>query len=443
MSATAQHLEAELEAMLRAPSLRRLALVTALVLLLGVGGMTTWAAVTPLERAVIAGGALVTEGRRKTITLLEAGILHELVVREGETVRAGQALLRLDVTQAEAAANQARVQYWAQAARTARLRAEQEGLREMRLPPNAEAEAASDPGLAALLAAEPLLLAARWAAYDGAIALQRTRIAQLHEHTQALAAQRVAMTTRLRATREELAGVNQLLARGYATRTRAWELQRNEAELLGNLGQYQAQEAQAREQIGQTELEMANVTLARQQDVARQLQDARAQLADAAERLRSARDVLQRREVLAPETGTVTDIRFFTRGSSIAAAQPVLDIVPLDDRLVAEARVATGDIEQVHVGQRANVRLSAYRSRELPPLPGRVIYVSADRQDDGRGNEFFLVRVELDPDALAQAGGPTLAAGMPTEVFLLGEQRTALDYLIRPLRDSLRRSLRD
>lgn len=435
----AETLQAEMDAVLPAPSLRRLMLVSALVLLLGVGGLLGWAAVTPLERAVIATGALIAEGKRKTVSLLEPGILRDLLVREGQQVAAGQSLLRLDATQAEATANQARALYWGQMARVARLMAEQSWQREMHLPDGAAA-AAADPAIAGLLEAERRLFVARWAAFDGANGVQRARIAQLHEQIGALAAQRSATATRLRATREELAGVNQLLASGFATRTRLWEMQRNEAELLGNLGQYAGQEAQTREQLAQAEVEMANLALNRQQEVARELQDARAQLADAEQRLRGALDILGRREVTAPEAGTVTDIRFFTPGSSIAAGVPLLDLVPAGDRLVVEARVALNDVEQVRVGQPARLRLAAYRMQDLPLVEGRVIYLSADRQVDPQSGAYFLARVEMTPGAEPAVA---LAAGMPVEAYLLGERRTALDYVVRPLHDSLRRALRD
>lgn len=442
-TAAADALEAELDAALPPPSLKRLAAASLLVMALGIGGLGAWAAATPIERAVIGVGSLVAEGRRKTITLLEPGILRTLLVAEGERVAAGQPLLRLDITQAEAVSNQARASYWAQAARVARLRAEQADAREMR-PPEGAAAAMADPGIAGLLESERRLFDARRAAFEGAVGLQRTRVAQLQEQMAAMTAQRDATATRLRAVREELAGVSQLLARGYATRTRQWELQRAEAEALGNLGQYRAQEAGSREQIAQAEWEMANLRLNRQQEVARELQEAQALLADAQERLRGAADVLQRREVVAPEGGVVTDLRFFTPGSSIGAGQPVLDLVPLDDRLVAEARVALNDVEQVRVGQAARLKLSAFRSQEVPLLDGKVIYVSADRQTDPQLGAYFLARVEFDRGALERlAPGVALNAGMPVEAYLIGERRTALDYMARPLRDSLRRSLRD
>ena len=168
-------------------------------------------------------------------------------------------------------------------------------------------------------------------------------------------------------------------------------------------------------------------------------------MADAADRLRAAHDLLARREVVAPEAGIVTDLRFFTAGSSIAAGQPVLDLVPLDSQLLVEARIAPTDIEQVQPGQRVNVRLSAYRQREVPMLTGHLSYVSADRQTDPQGASFFLVRAIIDTTAAGEGGGaiPPLAAGMPAEVFVLGERRTVMDYLLRPLRDSMRRALRD
>jgi len=435
----AEALEAEMEAVLPAPSLRRVALAAVLAMVLGAGGLVGWAAATSLERAVMATGALVAEGKRKTVTLLEPGLLHALVVREGEQVAAGQVLVQLDITQAEAAAKQMRALYWGLAARAARLRAEQAERRDWLLPQGAAA-AAADPAIGAVLEAERRLFGARWAAFDGSIELQRTRIAQLQEQRGGLVAQRTAAVTQLHTIRQELADVNQLLTRGLATRPRQLALLRSEAELLGNLGQLQAQEAQTREQSAQAQAEMANLSLNRQQDIARELQDAQTQLADAEQRLRSATDILTRREVTAPEAGTVTDIRFFTPGSSIGAGVPLLDLVPAGDRLIVEARVAPIDVEQVRVGQPARLRLAAYRSHELPLLDGQVTYVSADRQTDEQGSTYYLARVEMVPHGVE---GVTLAAGMPVDAYLLGERRSALDYILRPLRDSLRRSLRD
>ncbi len=444
MSGAADTLEAAFDAAVPQPRLGRLIALALAVLVVGVGGLLGWAALTPIERAVISQGSLVAEGRRKSVTLLEPGILRELLVREGERVAAGQPLLRLDTTQADAAAAQARAVFWTQSVRAARLVAEQQDSRRMVLPEGASAAARADPAIASLVEAEGRLFGARWEAHDGALGVSRTRVAQLREQLVAFGAQREATATRLAAIRAELEGVTQLLARGFATRTRLWELQRAEAELSGNLGQFQAQEAQTREAIAQAELELANMRLTRQQEVARELQDAQALRADAEQRLRGAEDVLARRLVTAPEPGVVTEIRFFTPGSSVAAGQPVLDLVPVDDRLVAEVRLALTDVENVRVGQPARLRLAAFRTRDVPLIDATVTYLSADRQVDPQAGSFFTARLSLDPNVLAELPpGTTLAPGMPVEGFLLGERRSALDYVIRPLTDGLRRSLRD
>jgi HlyD family secretion protein len=147
---------------------------------------------------------------------------------------------------------------------------------------------------------------------------------------------------------------------------------------------------------------------------------------------------------VAPEDGKVTNIRAFTPGASIAAGEPVLDLVPAHDRFVAEAQVQPTDIEQVEVGQRVHVRLSSYRMRTLPLVPGRVVQVAADAQTTPNGAAFYVVRAEMDLDSLGPAASDlALSAGMPTEVYVLGERRTPLDYLWSPLRNSARRTFRD
>ena len=174
------------------------------------------------------------------------------------------------------------------------------------------------------------------------------------------------------------------------------------------------------------------------------MQTTEAAVATAEQQLRAAADVLARREVLAPEDGKVTNIRAFTPGATITAGEPVLDLVPAHDRFVAEAQVQPTDIEQVEVGQRVNIRLSAYRMRSLPLVPGRVVQVAADAQTAPSGATFYVVRAEMDLDALGpQAAELVLSAGMPTEIYVLGEKRTPLDYLWSPLRNSARRTFRD
>jgi HlyD family secretion protein len=434
---------AEAEEAASTPDVRRVMAAALLLLFVGFGGLLLWAAITPIERAVVARGALVAEGRRKSIMLAEPGILQQVMVREGERVETGQVLMRLDPTVAEAAAAQARAQLRTAAVRVARLRAEQADARRFEVPSDIAAAARTDAALSAIVAAEQRLFAARWEAFDGNIGVLQRRIGVVREQLQAAGAQRASAASRLGSIRADLAGQRPLAREGFALMSRVRELERLEAQTLGDLGSYAAQEAQFRQAIAQAELELSTFRLTRAQDIARELQETQQMMVDAEQRVVAAENVRARRDLVAPEPGIVTDIRFVTPGSSITDGQPVLDLLPVDDRLIVEVRVPPGDVEQLSVGKKLNVRLAALRMRTTPLLHGRLTYVSADQQTDPQGVAYFLARGEIDAGELARIPDLRLNAGMPVEVFVLGETRSALSYLVSPIRDSMRRALRD
>jgi HlyD family secretion protein len=283
----------------------------------------------------------------------------------------------------------------------------------------------------------------RWTTYTGTQAVQDKKINQSRDQIAAFRAQASAMKQRLSYTEQELNGVNQLLASGFATKTKQLELMRNKAELTGNIGELAAKIAEAEQAIAQTELEKISTENLRKQEISKDLQDTQSAVADLTERVRGSADVVTKKLVTAPEAGTVTDIKFFTPGSSINAGQPILDIVPQDDRMVVEANIRPEDIENVHPGQHTNIRLTAYKQSRVPVLTGKLIYVSADRQHDARGNPFFLARAEIDAEALAKLKGIALYPGMPAEVLIIGGERKAIDYFISPITRSLDRAFRE
>ncbi|MBK1662312.1 HlyD family type I secretion periplasmic adaptor subunit [Paracraurococcus ruber] len=426
-----------------APSLRRLALASLAVVLLGFGGLLGWAAIARLESAVPAAGSLVAQGKRKTVSLLDSGILRELRVREGAPVAAGEVLLLLDDSQARALVEQSLIRIVSAEARSIRLRAEMEEAPALLFPEGLQRLA--PPAIAApLLAAERTLFASRRESYEGSVAVQRRRIAQLHQQIAASRAQIQATGTRLALLRQELAGVRDLLANGYATRLRHMELQRAIAEQEGNVGELEARAAEAAQAVAQAELELLNLASTRRNEAALDMQAAVTELADARARLSAAEELLRRSVVTAPEDGVVTDLRFFTPGSSITAGQPVLDIVPAQDALLVEAAVSPAEIERVAVGQRVNVRLTAFPHRKVPPLPGQLVYVGADRQVNPQGQPFFLVRARLEDGALRDLPPEVaLSPGMPADVLILGRARSPLDYFVSPLLDGMRKALRE
>jgi HlyD family secretion protein len=397
----------------------------------------------PLDSAVPAQGFIVAESHRKTVSILDGGTLKTMLVKEGDKVTAGQVLLRLDETQANAQVGQLDAQRWAAEARVARLRAEQAGEHAMAVSPELAAAAERDPSVARFVVNERNLFAARWDAYDSQVASQRAKVAQLTQQIIGLKAQQVSATKRLQYTQEELKGVAELLSRGYERKPRLLELQSTVAEITGNFGEITSHEAEARHAIAGAESDMQAVTTARLSDIAKDVQDTQAQLADVSERLRGARDILDHKDVLAPEAGTVTDIKFFTQGSSINPGLPVLDIVPAGDELVIEAQVAPNDIEHVTVGQKVNVRLLAFKQHKIPVMSGHVTYVSADKIVDAKGDSYFIARAQLEPGELKQFKGVTLSAGMPAEVLILGGERLAVDYFLQPITDAFHRAFRE
>lgn len=435
--------EIETETEDHGPSLRRIVIVSLAIIGIGFGSFFAWAFMAPLDSAVPANGTIVVNSKRKTISVLDSGILRELYVTEGSRVEQGQPLLQLDGAQVQSQLGSLKVQYWSSVGKLARLRAEQREETTIDFPPDLVEAAATDPGLADLMANEQNMLRDRLNTYHGTQAVQEKKINQLHDQISSFRAQEAAMKQRLVYTEQELTGVNELFASGFATKTRLLELKRSQAELIGNVGELRGKSAEAEQVIAQTQLEKLSAENQRKQDISRDLQDAQSSAADLAEKIRGSEDTVAKKLVIAPEAGTVTDIKFFTPGSSIVAGQPILDIVPLDDRMVVEANVRPEDIENVHPGQKINIRLTAYKANRVPVLTGKLVYVSADRQQDQKGVPFFLARAEIDGEALAGLKGVTLYPGMPAEVLIIGGERKAIDYFISPITRSLERAFRE
>ena len=425
------------------PSVRRVAMAGLLTVFVAFGGVAAWAFVTQVERAVIAQGNLIAEGRRKTITLADGGVLRTMLVKDGDRVAAGQVLFRLDTAQAQATAEQARAQYWGGLARIARLKAEQADLRSFTVPPEIEAAAVHTLTLRELIDTERRLFPARWEAFDGATEVQQRQINQLSAQVAGIPRQRQASERQLAAIQERIRGFADLARTGVGSRFRVLELIEPEQSYQSNIAQLTAQEAQLNQSIAQAQAQLAALRLNRQQDIANDMQTAAAQVAQAQQAMRAAEELLARRDVLAPEEGVITNIQLYTPGSSILAGQAVMDLVPGSDRLIVEARVALTDIEQVAVGQRANVRLLPYRARTTPLVGGRVLHVAADQQSDPANGAYFIARLEMDQAELADIPNLILSAGMPTENYIVGEPRSVAAYLLSPLRDAVRRSLRD
>lgn len=420
-------------------TMKPLVLAGATAVLVFFGGLGSWAAIAPLDSAAVAPAVLNVETRRKTVQHLEGGIVAEILVREGEPVAAGQPLLRLDGTQARANLQQLRIRQRALRALEARLVAERDGSEDVRF-----ADAGGDDALASVIADELQVFAARRRALEGEEAILRNRITQFENEIVGLNGQIAAQRKQLDLIDEELAAQQKLFERKLTGMQRLIELKRERAEIAGSRNQQIAAVARIRQRIAEEQLRILELGTARVNEVVEQLREVRTSLSDLDERILAARDVLARTEITAPLDGVIVDLRVHTVGGVIGAGEPLLDIVPEGERLVAEARVDPIDIDAVSPGLRAQVVLSAFDRRTVAPVEGVVASVSADRLTDARtGVPYYLARISLPDDALAGTGGLELSPGMQAEVMILTGEQTALGYLVRPFVRSFRRALRE
>jgi HlyD family secretion protein len=427
----------------RTPPVRAWAVAGIVILATFFLGFGSWAVLAPLSSAAVAPGAVRVEGNRKTVQHLEGGIIQELRVREGDVVQAGQVLIRLDRTQAQARYQALRHQYLSLLAADARLIAEREGRDRIAFPGALENQS-SDARVAAIVAGQKRIFETRRRSYRGQIRIFMQRIEQLYSQIAGLEAQVGSEDRQLALIAEETTDVDSLFSKGLERKARLLALRRQAAELAGRRGEHVAEIARAGQAIGETKLQILNLEERMAAEVANELKEVQAELAPTEETLGAAEDVLSRAEIRAPIAGTVVGLRFFTRGAVIGPGAPILDLVPRGDRLVIEARVNPLDIDVVEPGLPAQVRLTAFKQRRTPSLQGRIVQVSADRLDEEPpGTAYFKADVEIDPAAFARLDDISLYPGMPAEVLIMTGDRTLMDYLLAPLTDSFSRAFRE
>lgn len=434
----------EPEAVPARPPIRRLVLVALAIIALLFGGLGGWAAVVPLQSAAVAQGQVRVSTHRKTIQHLEGGIVQAILVKEGDAVTAGQVLVRLDDTRVRANLDRLKGRAAGLLATKVRLAAERDGARTLAFPEALTAAARGDPKIEEILSSQRGIFAARRRALEGRTRILRQRIGQLNKEIASLQAQVDAETRQLALITEEMDTVSMLVGKGLAEKPRLLALQRNAARIEGSRGEHLGLIARAEQRIGETELRMIDLENTFSNEVVKELEEVQGKLSDVEEQIKAAEDVLQRTEILAPQDGVVVSLRVHTPGGVIKPGEPILDIVPQNDVLLIEARINPLDIDVVHVGLPAQVRLTAYGSRHVLPLDGEVIYLSADSFTDQRtGAPYYLARIRANAEQQRRLRKVTLYPGMPAEVMILTGERTALDYALRPLFDSFARAFRE
>jgi len=407
-----------------------------LFLVFGVFGF--WSVFAPLDGAARASGVVTVESYKKVIQHLEGGIVSEILVRNGDAVKAGEPLLILDNTQPLAQLEIVNGQFVALKSREARLLAESSGAESIEFPAVLN-EAGSDAD--AEMASERQIFIARRAARNGEIEVLEQREDQLASKVTGLEAVRASKLELAASFSEELADVRELLEEGFSDKQRFRELQRNYSSYTGEAADLTASISTTQMQIGETRLQILQQDNNFLNEVVNELGEIRTRLKDAEERIIALQDVVRRTVITAPADGIVNGMQIHTVGGVVQPGVDIAEIVPQFDNLIIEANVSPIDIDRVTVGQEATISFSAFSSGLVPTIYGNVIGVSADRLiDPTNGAPYYLARVEVTPEGMADMGDLILVPGMPAEVFITTGTRTFLQYVTKPFTIALSRS---
>lgn len=422
----------------------RLALVAGfalLVILFVVGG--TWSYFAGLAGAVVAQGQLVVEGKPKTIQHLDGGIVSSILIDDGDRVETGQPLIRLDDTllNANLAIYQNRLQEGL--AQRARLVAERDGNETITW----------DDSLFDLLVIEAdigvrngqeTLFSARRETRDGQIAQLQEKIRQLDNQTNGLKALKASKSAQLAFLDEEVDGIRALREQGLVPNSQLMSLERQREELIGQNAEHDAELAGIQNTISETQIQILQIGREFRESVLAELRQVEQEVNDMTQQLYATKEQLKRVEIKAPVTGIIHELSVFTIGGVVAPAAPVLQIVPQEERLQVEAKVEPRSVDEIYPGQSAALRFSALNQRTTPELTGQVEQISANViTEEQTGASYYLVRIVVSEEELRRLDGQLLIPGMPVEVFIKTQDRSALNYFLKPLLDQMQRAFRE
>ena len=426
-----------------ARSIRRHLLVSGLASLFLVAGIGGWAAATNLAGAVVAAGHFVVDSNVKKVQHPTGGVVGEILVREGQRVTAGDVVMRLDATQTRSNLAIVTKRLDEFAVRRARLEAERDEAPAISFSA-ALMMRAGDADMAQLMAGERKLFELRREARLGQKAQLRERTLQYEKEIRGLVSQENAKVRGIALIERELKGVRELWEQGLVPIQRMMALEREGTNLDGERGRLAAAQAQSGGKIAETKLQIIQIDQDLRSEVANSLREIEAQTAEYVERKVSAEDQLKRVDLVAPQSGLVHELAVHTVGGVISPADTIMLIVPDSDRLALEAQIQPQDIDQIRLGQRTVLRMSAFNQRTTPELNGEVSRIAADlTQDQKSGLSYYVVRIAVPPRELARLGKLALVPGMPAEAFIQTGERTVISYLVKPLRDQINRAFRE
>ncbi len=420
-----------------------------LIMAVGLMGFGVWGNLAPIAGAVVASGVFVATGQNKIVQHLEGGVIREIYVREGDVVEPGQVLVDLDDTAARAELQRLFLRRVRLSAIDARLQTEMREEPEIQWPEDVAAALMASPGVRDIIGSQQMTFTARRNNMNSDIKGIDESVKALEERIQGSRIQLDAVKRQIVLLEEEIETKQQLLQTGLVRKPELMVLQRSKANLEGEVGRIMGDIGDAKERIARAYEQINGVRKTAIKTAVEQMHEVQGELADVRERMLSAKGVLDRVRITAPVRGVVVKLRYHTHGGVVEAGKNIMELLPLKDELIIEARLRPQDIDSVKQGQKATVRLTALSQRITPMISGEVIYLSADTLADEKKSQqvgptdIYLVRVKLNTEETKTIPDFSPTPGMPAEVYIKTAERTFFQYLVKPIHDSMSRAFRE
>jgi HlyD family secretion protein len=407
------------------------------------GGFGLWATLAPLDSAAVAHAKVAAEGDRKPVQHLEGGIVREILVKEAQRVSEGQVLFRLQPTAAQASSDTLAKAIDMAMAQEARLMAESNNEAKISFPTELLARR-SIPETAMAIADQTKQFSERRRSLESQTGVFRNRIEQTTKDMAGRKSRLEASKLMHKSIVEELALLEPLKAKGLTTNARILPQQRQKLQLEGDMGQLEADLGKLAETIEESSIQIRLAEQRLREEAQGQLAEVRGKLSELREKAGVARDVLARVEVRAPRDGIVQGIKVQSIGGVVKPGEAMAEVIPVDDLLVLSAQVSPMDIDSVHAGQKTEIKFPAFSRHTTPTIHGKLVSVSADSfMDEVSKQSFYRAKVVIEQGAIPDDLRRKLVPGMPADVLIIRGERTALTYLISPLRDAIWKTMRD
>ena len=413
------------------------------VVSVALGVFILWGSLAPLAQGVVAMGLVEVDGENKTIQHLEGGIVKTLFVREGDNVAPGDPLLELDDTKPRAEQELLEARYYGALAEIDRLNAELYGREEVNFSREFET-LRGNLRVEEILQSQVDLFKERRGQHAGEIEILKGRVEQLGEQVNGLTARRDASRQEQELLEKDVDALASLAERQLVSEDQLTQRRLNLAQTRGQVGQISAEIAEAQLAIGETRQRIIQLQNDYRTELSTSLTEAQNLYFETGDRLFAVRDQVVRTRIIAPLGGKVINLQVHTVGGVVPSGQPIMNIVPEDDRLIVEAKVMPTDRDNVNVGQEARLRITPLNQRATPELLGQVVLVSADilTNDEAR-EQYYLARISIPDSEYAKLGDKDIRPGFPVEVTFSGSKRTMLQYLAEPLFGTLRRAMKE